>query len=333
MLADPTRTDAFPHCRAWIVPIAEPERHTPDYSLLTKLRIGEMIAVSKPGVLEKLVIVMAHPDDEVLWACSTLRAAERVILVYGPLQSVPTLTAGRKAAMAAFPLPTHDWFEMLESGVFDSASWPNPRETDYGLYPHRLLRLLRDFDPDRYRGQFAALQARLRDRLAGARNVIVHSPWGEYGHEDHVQVFRAVAGLAPEMQYQVWVPGYYAEKSEALMRRNLRFFGAPTEPMQIDKALAAEISQIYKQTGAWTWSDDYVWPETERFFRFFPEGAPLDQVATATQLNRIVFPPAPEAIRRPLWSRRSKAIQALRRSLFNRRRKAIRSVLSWMNGR
>jgi LmbE family N-acetylglucosaminyl deacetylase len=265
---------------------------------------------------------MAHPDDEVLWACSVLQAAVRIVIVFGPMESVPTLTAGRKEAMAAFPLPTLDWFEMPESAVFDSASWPNPRETAYGLYPHRLLRRLGDFDSARYRGQFVSLQARLRERLAGARNVIVHSPWGEYGHEDHVQAFRAVAGLAAEMQFQVWVPGYYAEKSEVLMRRNLRYFGAPTEPMWIDGALATEISQIYKRTNTWTWFDNYVWPETERFFRHFPKGAPLDQVATEAQLNRIVFPPAADPIR---WS--------LRGRLRIRKREAILSFLSWINGR
>jgi hypothetical protein len=219
-------------------------------------------------------------------------------------------------------LPTLDWLEMPESAVFDSASWPNARETAYGLYPHPSLRRLIDFNPDQYRRQFAPLQARLRDRLDGARNVIVHSPWGEYGHEEHVQAFRAVAGLAAEMKFRVWVPGYYSERSEALMRRNLRYFGAPTEPMQIDRALTAEISQIYKRTGSWTWSESYVWPETERFFRHFPDGAPADEVATEAQLNRIVFPVTVGATRRSLRGR-----------LRFRKRAAVLSFLNWMNGR
>lgn len=274
--------------------------------------------MSNPVITDKLAIVMAHPDDEVLWASSALRAAERIVLVYGPVTSSAKLTEGRRRAMAEFPLPTLDWLAEVESEVYDSASWPNPREVSFGIYPHPILRLLRGFDPDRYRDGFAALQDALRQRLAGMRNVIVHSPWGEYGHEDHVQVFRAVAGLADELTFQVWVPGYFADKSRALMLRNLRYFGAPTMPMPVDAGLAEEISRIYKRTNTWTWFDEYVWPETEQFFRHFPEGAPAGQVATEAALRRIIFP---------------ERYLAIVRSQRRFRREAIRAFLSWRNGR
>jgi LmbE family N-acetylglucosaminyl deacetylase len=269
-------------------------------------------------IRDRLFIVMAHPDDEVLWTCSALQDAERIVLVYGELRCAPDLTAGRREAMAAFPLPTLDWLEMTEAGGFDSASWPNAKETPFGLYLHPALQVLDSFDPQRYRAQFADLQASLRERLAGARNVIVHSPWGEYGHEDHVQLFRVVASLAGEMGFQVWVPGYFAPKSEALMRRNLRFFGAPTVPMPIDKALAAEISDVYKRTKTWTWFDDYIWPDTERFFPYVAISAMPGQAASESDLQRIVFP---------------KAYEAQRRSQLKWKREAVRSALSWFNGR
>ena len=50
----------------------------------------------------------------------------------------------------------------------------------------------------------------LRARLGDCRNVITHNPWGEYGHEDHVQVFRAVTALQAELGFAVWVSGYCA---------------------------------------------------------------------------------------------------------------------------
>ena len=62
------------------------------------------------------------------------------------------------------------------------------------------------------------------------RNVIAHGPWGEYGHEEHVQVFRVVASLATEMGFRLWLPAYVAPKSEALMLRNLKYCGTPTRP-------------------------------------------------------------------------------------------------------
>lgn len=267
-------------------------------------------------LFDRLAIVMAHPDDEVLWASSAMRAAEKIVLVYGELRCAQQLTAGRREAMAAFPLPTLDWLEMVEPATFDSASWPNPVETAYGLYPHPALRLLTSFDADRYRTQFGPLQDRLRTSLKDMRNVIAHGPWGEYGHEDHVQVFRAVAGLAAEMGFRLWVPAYVAPKSEALMRRNLRFLGRPTPPQATDKALAEELSAIYKRTGTWTWFDSYVWPDREWFLPWHPAGAP--DAATEADIQRIVFPPDYEETRR---------------KHLNWRRELKRKVLAWMNGR
>ncbi len=277
-----------------------------------------MAAAVIPDILDGLAIVMAHPDDEILWAGSALRAAERIVLVFGELKCGPELTAGRRDAMAAFPLPTLDWLEMVEAGTFDSASWRHPRETDYGLYPHRTLRVMPSFDPNRYRAQFGQMRDRLRGSLAGKRNVIAHGPWGEYGHEDHVQVFRAVASLAGEMGFTLWVPAYWAPKSEMLMRRNLRFFGRPTPPMPIDKTLVEDISQIYKRTRTWTWFDSYVWPDTERFLPYVPKGVAVGDGAKVEDLQRIVFPADYEPTRR---------------SQLTWKREAVRRFLSWRNAR
>jgi LmbE family N-acetylglucosaminyl deacetylase len=277
---------------------------------------GVDVTAGKTDLFDRLAIVMAHPDDEVLWACSALRAAEKIVLVFGELGDGPQLTEGRREAMSAFPLPTLEWLEMVEAGGFDSASWRHPKETEYGLYLHPTLRLLRCFDPDRYCKQFSQLQDRLRISLKGMKNVIAHGPWGEYGHEDHVQVFRAVAGLAGEMGFRVWVPAYVAPKSELLMRRNLRYFGRPSAALPIDRALAEEISKIYMRTNTWTWFDSYVWPESERFLPWAPGGGA--DVATESDVQRIVFPAE---------------FEATRRKQLNWKRELKRKALSWFNGR
>lgn len=273
--------------------------------------------IEATDILDRLAIVMAHPDDEVLWACSVLRAAEKIVLVYGEWPGAATITEGRRVAMAEFPLPTLDWLAMPETGVFDSASWPEVRETEYGLYPHPALRILDNFNPEQYRAQFGKLREVLRARLEGFRNVIAHGPWGEYGHEEHVGVFRVVASLAAELGFQLWVPAYVAPKSEALMLRNLRFFDKPTPPMPIDEAFADEIAQIYKRTKTWTWSDSYVWPKSEHFLPWVAEGLPDGQRATPADVQRIVLPADYDAWRKHL----------------PRRREIARKVLSWMNGR
>lgn len=269
-------------------------------------------------ILEGLAVVMAHPDDEVLWAGSVLKAAEKVIVVYGEWPGADIISAGRREAMAAFPLQTLDWVQIPETGVFDSASWPEVRETEYGLYPHRALAILDNFNPDQYRAQFDTQREALRPRLAGIRNVIAHGPWGEYGHEEHVQLFRVVASLAAEMGFRLWVPAYVAPKSEVLMRRNLKYCGRPTRALPIDQDFAQEIAQLYKRTKCWTWFDEYVWPETERFLPWYADGAPPGEAARPEDIARIRLPAAFEANPRP-WE--------------GRKRRLKRLALSWWNGR
>ena len=100
--------------------------------------------------------------------------------------------------------------------------------------------------------------------------MITHAPWGEYGHEDHVQLFRAVDALRAELGFALWVPAYVSDRSAALMRRNLGRLGAPTAPMPTDRALGERLKALYRETGAWTWVDDHAWPDTEVFYPVLP---------------------------------------------------------------
>ena len=87
--------------------------------------------------------------------------------------------------------------------------------------------------------------------------------------------------------------------------------------MPVDAALAEEISQVYKRTDTWTWFDNYVWPEFERFLPWYPEGAPEGGAATAADIQPIVFPKV-DASTHP-WKR-------------NWKRDVMRAFLSRLNG-
>ena len=230
-------------------------------------------AVTDFALDARSVIVMAHPDDEVLWASSALGRAGRVILAYEALPGRPDVTEGRRAALARFPRAVES-LRLTETGAFGAAAWPDPVETPEGLEVAAGPGAMRGFDPAGYRARFAELRDRLRPALAGARTVITHAPWGEYGHEDHVQLCRAVEALRDELGLALWVPGYVSARSAALMQRTLGRLGAPTPPMPTDRALAAELRGLYRATGCWTWSDDHEWPETEVFYPLLPDPGP-----------------------------------------------------------
>jgi hypothetical protein len=207
-------------------------------------------------MLEDCAIVMAHPDDEALWASSILAQAWRVVLCFGDVPSKPTHSAGRRQAIAAFPREV-EHLALSEAEVFDSADWPVPAETPQGLAVRR---------GKRYRANHARLVELLTERLRGCRNVVTHNPWGEYGHEEHVQVLRAVEAASCAVGFRIWVSCYYSNKSEALMRRHLARLGPPTPPLATDSAFGAKLQRLYTEAGCWTWFDDYVWPESEVFY-------------------------------------------------------------------
>jgi LmbE family N-acetylglucosaminyl deacetylase len=218
------------------------------------------------------VLVMAHPDDEALWASSLVLGVGRLILAYEALPGRPDVTAGRQAALERFPRPVES-LRLAESAAFGAAAWPEPVETPEGLAVAAGPGTMQGFDPAAYRAGFATLVARLRPALAGARTVITHALWGEYGHEDHVQLCRAVEALRAELGFALFVPAYVSSRSAALTARHLGRLGPPTAPMPTDRALAAELAALYRETGAWTWFDDYEWPGTEVFYPLLPAAA------------------------------------------------------------
>ncbi|MCA9476132.1 MAG: hypothetical protein KC563_10075, partial [Nitrospira sp.] len=59
-----------------------------------------------------------------------------------------------------------------------------------------------------YENNFLLLRKKLTDILGGYQNVVTHNPWGEYGHEEHVQVYRAVKDLQASIGFNLWISNY-----------------------------------------------------------------------------------------------------------------------------
>ncbi len=247
-------------------------------------------------------LVFAHPDDEVLWASSILVRAARVILCFGEVAGRPELSAGRRAAVGRLPLTAVDSLDLPETGAFGLADWPDPEPTPLGLAIRGRGGPRARVAAAAYAGNFVRLVEELRPRLQGVGAVVTHNPWGEYGHEEHVQVFRAVEALQPELGFALWVSGYVSEKSAALMRGCLGGLGATTPPLPTDPGLGARMQAIYDAANCWTWFDDYVWPDTETFHRWEPgrrAARPGETRAMCViRMDWTPPPPRPSALRR-----------------------------------
>ena len=219
-------------------------------------------------MLTRSALVVAHPDDEALWFSSIAGKVERLIVCFLEVDGRPDVTEGRRRAAASFPLAHTEFLGLKESGVFNGADWLIPVTTEYGLEVSRRPRTLRTFHGERYLQNYAVLRESLLSRLQGCRNVFTHNPWGEYGHEEHVQVYRAVASAQRVLGFDLWFSNYGSNRSHNLMLRYLTEFRSDYVTFETNRDLATSLEELYRAHGCWTWPyDDYQQFTHECFIR------------------------------------------------------------------
>lgn len=206
-------------------------------------------------------LVVAHPDDEVLWFSSIVGKVSRVIIAYEACDDLPGLAQSRHGASAAFPLSNATFLRRPEPCSLNHVDWQNPVATDYGMALNGASTTHAD---ERYREAHAALHSDLSRALDGMTDVFTHNPWGEYGHPDHVQVSRVVRSLGSRLGFRTYFSSYIAPRS---MRFASQFIPGLRQELRLetDRALADRIKAVYLEHGCWTWHNDYVAPTTEAF--------------------------------------------------------------------
>lgn len=213
-------------------------------------------------------VVVAHPDDEILWLSSALAGADRVVLCFGDPFGRPAKAVARRAAVAALPLPGLIDLQIPESGAGFAVDRADPRLTAYGLA------IIDAAARARYEANFQRLVDALRGALAGCDEVYTHNPWGEYGHAEHVQVYRAVAALQGELGYRIWFSNYVDAASwPSAVRLAVELCWTERRPSRPDTGLARRLMRIYQRHGAWTWTRFHRWPAWETLYAQVPSGA------------------------------------------------------------
>lgn len=214
-------------------------------------------------------LVVAHPDDEALWLSSTLATVERIVFAFGAVFGKPGRSLARQQAVAALPLGGIVDLQIPESGVDWKAYLACPALGPSGVA------IAEPAVRARYDGNYATLLDGLRVALRGCREVYTHNPWGEYGHPEHIQVYRAVTALQDELGYTVWFSNYVGPTNWAFVRDlagQLRW--ARRSVVTPDAARARALMQVYRQRGAWTWTSLHRWPEHEVLYAQPPAGSP-----------------------------------------------------------
>lgn len=217
--------------------------------------------------MTRRLVVVAHPDDEVLWFGALCREVEAVVVAFQASTEDADLGARRARLMQTLPYPVLN-LGLDEPGSFGLADWAHPRRTEAGLALSEPART-------RYDEGFRTLRQLLKPVLRGpgALQVFTHNPWGEYGHEDHVLVHRAVTSVIADAGEEtvggavreVFVPTVSSVRS-ARLAGDYRL-GRATRELAFgnDAEWCRRVKMRYQEADCWTWHDDWRAPVQLRF--------------------------------------------------------------------
>ena len=204
----------------------------------------------------KRILIVAHPDDEILFFSSILENIEKVIVCFSGSKS-KVITDGREALKSQYPLSNIEWLNLDESDVYGASDWKKPVIADRGIRVSR--------DEVSYRETFDNLIEIFKIKLISYDVVYTHNPWGEYGHEEHVSVFNAVLNSVRGYDKKVFVSCYLSDRSQKLFLMQSHLLLGEIQSGIIPKELCARLKRLYIDCNCWTWDDDYEWPNWEIF--------------------------------------------------------------------
>lgn len=232
------------------------------------------------------VLVVAHPDDEILWFSTIIQNVDKIIIVFNKTNN-QSINKGRDKILDFKLLPYKDKITCLkieEADVFNKSNWKFPKVAEYGV----------NINSNKYFENFNKIKDKLFNHLKNYKNVITHNPWGEYGHEEHVQVFNVIKKISSEIDFSIWISGYFSEQSFRMMSLFKNFISKNSDRYKINNEFCQNVKNIYTNNDAWTWSNNYIWPEYETFFKLSSNFSSLNKSGVKTpqvwsQMNFILM--------------------------------------------
>jgi hypothetical protein len=84
-------------------------------------------------MFEDSVMIVAHPDDDILWLGSVLDKVENIIFCFNDIPRNPAIGSARKKVIAEYPLRNVVSLGITEPLSFNQADWSQPVTTEYGI--------------------------------------------------------------------------------------------------------------------------------------------------------------------------------------------------------
>ena len=206
-------------------------------------------------------LVLTHMDDDVIWMLPWWKITEKFIGGAMP----PTTVYQTVVDQQQDYLDAHgynidyksNWLNpwaMITMKQYSDYYWDNLPEDQYLAADH-LIAYWDNSDLALVRTEVNRIKAKLEQYIASpsVSRIITHNNWGEYGHQQHKAINKAVRELAVKYRKDVWMLGC---DNGDFVDINVPNGVTYTMGSFDDPALFTSIRTIYKNHGVWTWPDD-----------------------------------------------------------------------------
>lgn len=207
---------------------------------------------------KETILVVAHPDDEILFYSSILEKIDKIIFCFNDIPGDNTISSARKKAICEYPL---NKVRIINLKIQESKNsiainlWKEfkndyKKGKDFKSFTHNSIRLIK----------------LLKSHIPKSSRVYTHNPWGEYGHIEHIQVFESVNSLKKELDLSIYVSSYFSNITIAYSNQRQGILNSRPTAYKTNKHLFSTIKKHYKKYGCWTWFNSYKLPEYESFY-------------------------------------------------------------------
>ncbi len=209
---------------------------------------------------KKVFLILAHPDDEVIFANSILKRVHKTIICYQDIPNENLISKGRHQAAQNYPLTNFLQLGLVQSRFsYKTINWKNPSETKFGLKGY--------LNKNDYEKNYKLLFDKLSKILTKDSVVITHNPWGEYGHPEHIQVNRVISELSLKKNFEFFVTGFVSTSTLDYARLLINRLGSEFIKYETDFELYQSIKKLYSENGCWTWFNQSIQNKHEIFYK------------------------------------------------------------------
>jgi hypothetical protein len=227
------------------------------------------------------VLINAHMDDDLIWMLPFWNITNKFV-------------GGAMPSTTDFNSIIHEQQIYLNNNGYNidyESNWHNPwgsiTDSEYaGYYWNRdptynylasdfLLKDWDDNDPLVVRTEINRIKAKVEKFIASAEvsRIITHNNWGEYGHQHHKAINKAVRELAVKYRKDVWMLGCTANVNTDGSFNDITIPSGITYTIgSFNPGLYSAIKEIYSNYWHWTGSSAYTPDGNHPFIKIVEEG-------------------------------------------------------------